>query len=43
MLQYDRDLIAKSYDLAKTRFEAFGVDTDDAIKQFSDIPLSLHC
>ena len=40
---YDRDQIAKSYDLAKARFKAFGIDTDLAIKQFSEISLSLHC
>lgn len=43
MKQYDREQIAKSYDLAKIRYKAFGVNTDAVMKQISDIPLSLHC
>lgn len=42
-MKYSRDLIEKSYDLAKQRFAAFGVDTDKAIKRFGEIAISLQC
>ncbi len=35
--------IQESYHLAKTRYAALGVDTDQAMRGLSQIPLSLHC
>lgn len=35
--------VIKNYELAKERYAAFGVDTDDVIKKFSEIKISLHC
>ncbi|HRN17108.1 MAG TPA: L-rhamnose isomerase [Xylanibacter oryzae] len=36
-------LIVKAYEVAKERYAAIGVDTDKAIKQLENTPLSLHC
>ena len=35
--------ILKSYEIAKERYAAIGVDTDAAIAQLETIPISLHC
>jgi len=35
--------IEQSYRLAKERFAALGVDTDQALKQLARIPISIHC
>ncbi len=42
-MKYSRDYIEKSYEIARERFAAFGVDTDEAIKRFKEIPISLQC
>ena len=38
----DEDTIVKSYETARGRFGAFGVDTEKAMEQFKTIPISLH-
>ena len=38
-----KENILKSYELAKERYAAIGVDTDKAIAQLENIPISLHC
>ena len=35
--------IEQSYQLAKQRFAALGVDTDQSLKQLARIPISIHC
>jgi len=35
--------IRKAYDIAKERYAAIGVDTDKAISQLEQTPISLHC
>lgn len=35
--------VIKNYELAKERYAAFGVNTDDVIKKFSEVKISLHC
>jgi L-rhamnose isomerase len=35
--------IESAYNLAKERYAALGVDTDKALEQLKDIPISLHC
>ena len=35
--------IEQAYRLAKERYAALGVDTDGALKQVADIPVSIHC
>ena len=35
--------VEQAYDLAKQRYAAFGIDTDDAIKKALALPISLHC
>ena len=37
------DLILKSYEIAKERYAAIGVDTDRAISLLEQTPISLHC
>jgi len=37
------ELILKAYEVAKERYAALGVDTDKAIEQLEQIPISLHC
>ncbi len=36
-------LIQKSYELARERYAALGIDTDKALETLQHIPLSLHC
>ena len=36
-------LILKSYEIAKERYARLGIDTDKAIEQLEQIPISLHC
>jgi len=35
--------VDKAYELAKERYAAFGIDTDAAIGQALELPISLHC
>ena len=35
--------ILKSYEIAKERYAAVGVDTDLAVAQLEKTPISLHC
>ena len=35
--------ILKSYELAKERYAALGVDTDKALDTLKNTPISLHC
>ncbi|MBR3471928.1 MAG: L-rhamnose isomerase [Prevotella sp.] len=37
------ELILKSYEIAKERYAALGVDTDKAIETLEKTPISLHC
>ena len=37
------ELIRKSYEIAKERYAAIGVDTDAAIATLEKTPISLHC
>ena len=37
------ELISKSYEIARERYAAIGVDTDKAIEQLEKTPISLHC
>ena len=43
MYKIDRDKISKAYELARSAFLAYGIDTDAAIQKVSTIPVSLHC
>ena len=36
-------MIKERYEQAKKMYAAIGVDTDAAIKQLSEIPISMHC
>ena len=42
-MKYSRDLIEKSYEIAKERYAALGVDTEAVIKRFNEIGISLQC
>ena len=35
--------ILKAYELAKERYAAIGVDTDNAVETLEKTPISLHC
>ena len=35
--------VVQAYELAKERYTAIGVNTDDALKNLKEIPISLHC
>jgi len=37
------DVINKLYEIARERYAALGVDTDNALAILKDIPLSMHC
>ena len=37
------ELIVKSYEIAKERYAALGVDTDKVLEQMQNFHLSLHC
>ena len=37
------DLILKSYEIAKERYAAIGINTDEAIAKLEKTPISLHC
>ena len=39
----NEQLIQKTYEVAKERYAAIGVDTDKAIEQLEKTPISLHC
>jgi len=38
-----KELIKKSYQLAKEQYAELGVDTDKVLKQLNDVVISLHC
>jgi len=40
---YSAESIGKAYELAKTSYSAFGVNTDKAVRAALDIPLSINC
>lgn len=37
------ELVQKSYEIAKERYAALGVDVDAALKKLQAIPISIHC
>lgn len=37
------ETIKKNYEVAKERYAALGVDTDQAIATLEKTPISLHC
>ena len=37
------ELILKSYEIAKERYAALGIDTDKVLEQLQDFHLSMHC
>jgi len=39
----NKELIKKSYQLAKEQYAELGVDTDKVLKQLDDVIISLHC
>ncbi len=39
----NKELIKKSYQLAKEQYAEIGVDTDKVLKQMEDVVISLHC
>jgi len=39
----DKELIKKSYQLAKEQYAEIGVDTEKVLKQMDDVVISLHC
>jgi L-rhamnose isomerase len=39
----NKELIKKSYQLAKEQYAEIGVDTDKVLKQMDDVVISLHC
>jgi len=39
----DKDLISKTYELARMQYAKMGVDTDQAISKINDVVISLHC
>ncbi|MCL2751462.1 MAG: L-rhamnose isomerase [Firmicutes bacterium] len=43
MKKFDRDLIQKNYENARSVYKSFGVDTDVVLKAAADVKISLHC
>ena len=43
MKKIDESLVQKSFELAKIRYAAMGVDVDQALAKLKEIPISLHC
>lgn len=39
----NKNLIKKSYELAKATYAQYGIDTDAAIAKLNSIPVSIHC
>ena len=39
----EEKIIKKSYEIAKERYAAIGVDTDKALSQIGQLSISLHC
>ncbi len=37
------DLVQKSYEIAKERYAAFGINTDKALEELQKISISIHC
>ena len=42
MIKRDNEQVLRAYEDAKKTFAAYGVDTDQAISEFEQIPISLH-
>ncbi len=42
-MQIDRELIERSYELARRRYAICGIDSDTALAKLAAIPISLHC
>lgn len=40
---HKKEMIQKSYEAASARYALYGVDTEEALKQMKEIPISLHC
>ncbi len=40
---YKEELVREGYERAKEVYKAFGVDTDEVLKQMDNISISLHC
>jgi L-rhamnose isomerase len=38
-----KEIIEKSYDLAREQYDAIGVDTDEVLKKLNKVAISLHC
>jgi L-rhamnose isomerase len=43
MKNYHSSAVKRAYELAQDRYQAAGVDTEQALKKLSTIPISLHC
>ncbi len=43
MTKVDKSIVEKSFELAKIRYAAMGVDVDKALAALSEIPISMHC
>lgn len=43
MKKVDTSLVEKSFELAKLRYAALGVDVEKALAKLKEIPISLHC
>ena len=39
----NKELITKSYELAKKRYAEMGVDTDSVLQKMANVAISLHC
>ena len=35
--------VKQAYEVAKKRYAAIGVDTDDVLKKLQDVKISMHC
>jgi len=42
-LAYTDKIIEESYQLARKRYKAFGIDTDWILEKLKEIPVSIHC
>lgn len=43
MIMNKKEIIEKSYELAKLQYSALGVNTDDVLKILREVQISLHC
>ena len=39
----DEKKILKAYEAARERYAELGIDTDKAVAQLEQVPISLHC